>query len=356
MQDFGTKSDNTAGPSGQLSASEFNNLATENENAVLRSGQALSGASETQLCASLFIHSVKAGGFQDNGSANTYVGTPISGSSGVFIPVDYSALDGALISFVASNTNSGASTLNIGQTTGALLGPKEIRDQSDAAITANTIVAGRNIQVRYSAAFNGGAGAWVIMPWTVADNAAHGLAVFNSSGTWTVPSGVTQARVHVIGGGGGGGREDTTAGGGGGAGGEAESLISLIGVTSVPITVGLGGAGAVVTGVGATGGTSSFGAFLSATGGTGGGTVSGGVGGTSAGLSVNRQGQGGGQSSIPAQGGGFTSGVGGNGARARALLVTSAGETYENPGSGGGGSILNSNGGAGRQGAVIIRW
>src|SRR3546814_56410 len=112
---------------------------------------------------------------------------------------------GAAISFVAATTNTGAATLNIGQTTGGLLGPKAIRNQNNTAIAANSIVAGRHVQLRYDASLDSGNGAWVILPWSVADNISHGLAIFTASGTWTVPPGVTQAYVTVIGGGGGGG-------------------------------------------------------------------------------------------------------------------------------------------------------
>lgn len=166
MQDFGTKADDTAGPSGQLSAAEFNNLATEAENAVLKSGQALSGASESQLAQSLFLHSVKAASFQDSGAANAYVATPISGSGGVVVPASYANMAGAIISFKAAATNvTGASTLNIGQTTGTLLGAKPIRSQTDTTLPAASIVAGQYVQCVYNSAFDSGNGAWELLPW-----------------------------------------------------------------------------------------------------------------------------------------------------------------------------------------------
>ena len=99
--------------------------------------------------------------------------------------------------------------------------------------------------------------------WTSSAPAGGGfsnLAVFTSSGTWTVPSGVTKCKVTVTGGGGGG---YTT---GGNAGGTAIKIVSLSG-GSATITIGAGG-------VGTTGGTSSFvysATTVSATGGGGGG-------------------------------------------------------------------------------------
>ena len=355
MQDFGTKADDTAGPSGQLSAAEFNNIASENENSVLRSGQALNGSSETQLAQSLFIHSVKAGGFQDSGAANAYVATPISGSGGVLLPSSYAALNGSTITFSASATNSGASTLNIGQTTGTLLGAKALRTQADTALVANTIVAGQHIQVKYNAAFDGGSGAWVLLPWAVAENAAHGLAVFVSSGSWTVPAGVTQAFVEVYGGGGGGARLTTGTGpSGGGGGGITKELVNLIGVTSVTITVGAGGAGGINDGdVGLPGGTSSFGAFCSATGGSG-GTINGNAAatGTGSGGDINWSI---GQGSVAvrnAQDTGFNGGAGGGGESIAAATGTTVPTMF---GQGGGGRLSNA-GVTGASGAVIIRW
>ena len=164
MQDFGTKADNSPPPGGQLSAAEFNNLATENENAVSRSGQTLSGASATQLATSLFLHGVKSTTFQDSGAANAYVVTPVSGTSGVLLPADYTTMNGAVILFKASNANTTAATLNIGQTTGTLLGTKAIVDQAGAVITSGAITASYT-QLRYDSSI--GAGSWVLMPWSI---------------------------------------------------------------------------------------------------------------------------------------------------------------------------------------------
>lgn len=166
MQDFGTKADNSPPPGGQLSAVEFNNLATESENAVSRSGQTLSGASDTQLAQSLFLHGVKSETFQDSGAANAYVATPVSGASGVLLPTTYANMGGAVISFKASAGNSGASTLNIGQTTGTLLGSKPIRTSADTALSSSSIIAGQYISVVYNPAFDTGAGAWELLPWS----------------------------------------------------------------------------------------------------------------------------------------------------------------------------------------------
>lgn len=93
--------------------------------------------------------------------------------------------------------------------------------------------------------------------------------VFTSSGTFTMPSGKTTARVYVIGGSGG---NACFSGYSGGFGGAAE--VSLTGLSgSYSVTVGAGGTGIYTGTTGATagsGGTSSFGSLVSCTGGSGG--------------------------------------------------------------------------------------
>lgn len=73
-------------------------------------------------------------------------------------------------------------------------------------------------------------------------------AVFNSSGTWTVPSGVTNAQILVVAGGGSGGTTNASGGGGPnrGGGGGAGGLIfipswDVTGSSSYAITIGTGG-------------------------------------------------------------------------------------------------------------------
>jgi hypothetical protein len=180
MQDFGTKANDTAGPSGQLSADEFNNLATELENAVTRAGLGLTGASVTQMAQSLFLHSVKAQTFQDSGGANAYVATPVSGAGGTLLPADYAAMNGAVIAFKASAANTGASTINIGQTTGTLLGTKAVVNQDGSVLQFGAIASGSYVQLRYDSSI--GAGSWVLLPWASA-KAASAPSFLNSKMT-----------------------------------------------------------------------------------------------------------------------------------------------------------------------------
>jgi len=84
--------------------------------------------------------------------------------------------------------------------------------------------------------------------------------IFSSSGTFTVPAGITAVKVTVVGAGGNGGASGTGAfGAGGGGGGGGAAIKYVTGLTpsgTVAVTVGTPGSG-----------TSSFGAFASATGG-----------------------------------------------------------------------------------------
>ena len=93
------------------------------------------------------------------------------------------------------------------------------------------------------------------------------VQMYFASGTWNVPPGIGKVRARVWGGGG--------APNGSGGGFSIRTIYDLTGVTSVAVTVGLGGDSA---GTG-TGGTSSFGSYCSATGGVGSGTVGAGSGG-----------------------------------------------------------------------------
>jgi hypothetical protein len=97
-----------------------------------------------------------------------------------------------------------------------------------------------------------------------------------SSGTFTVPPGVTSIQYFVVGGGGGGGRGTGPAlepvGGGGGAGGRLTGTLAVTPLDVYAITVGAGGLGATTAGAsGANGGNSSIGVAVVAIGGGGGG-------------------------------------------------------------------------------------
>lgn len=113
-----------------------------------------------------------------------------------------------------------------------------------------------------------------------------------TSGTWSVPPGVTAIRVTVVGAGGGGatGSEDDpflSGGGGGGSGGILQTTLSVAPGDEISYQVGSGGSGAISTGAGGRPGSSGTvsnigyrGTFYVATGGAGGGASGGNLGGS----------------------------------------------------------------------------
>lgn len=112
--------------------------------------------------------------------------------------------------------------------------------------------------------------------------------IFTANGIFTPPAGVTSVYVSGIGGGGGGGAAvrtnaaTTSAAARGGNGGEyvTRALLSITPLAEYEITIGVGGAGAVITDSvsanqsGTNGGDTSFGSLLVLIGGTGGNTTS----------------------------------------------------------------------------------
>lgn len=127
---------------------------------------------------------------------------------------------------------------------------------NETATLANSrrIVAGSNITIT-----DGGAGSTL----TIASTAAGGggtlqSQVFTSSGTFTIPTGVTAVWLTMIGGGGAGCQCNSTHGGGGGGAGELCEMFQIpISGATCAVTVGAGGTGAATT-PGASGGNSSF--------------------------------------------------------------------------------------------------
>ena len=81
---------------------------------------------------------------------------------------------------------------------------------------------------------------------TITTALSGGYKEFTSSGTFTVPSGITSLKVVALGGGGGGGHNSATivtqnSGGGGGGGGMCISSLSVTAGESLTVTVGSGG-------------------------------------------------------------------------------------------------------------------
>jgi hypothetical protein len=197
---------------------------------------------------------------------------------------------------------------------------------------------------------------------------ASNMAVFASSGTWAVPSGVTRVHVRAWGAGGGGasgGCNTGYGGGGGGAGGYSEGFVDVTG-PSVAVTVGTGGpgGGAVNCASGQNGGQTSFGTLVVANGGTGSPTNGGAGGGASGtGSLVLPGGAGEACEGVPVGsnylgGDGGDAPLGGGGGRANSFTGTGYGGVQ--PGGGGAGGMRVGTGyyagGAGANGLLIVTW
>lgn len=184
----------------------------------------------------------------------------------------------------------------------------------------------------------------------------HGKQLFTSSGTFTVPAGITQVWVTMCGGGGGGagGGNGSGTSGGGSGGWYYMQPITVTSGQLIAVTVGNGGSAGAANSNGGTGGTTSFGSFLSATGGEGGRNTS------SNGLYV------GGSGGIPnGQNGGsplgdYMGGMGGSTPLGSGGLPSSpfSSSGIAGTGYGSGGSAGNHvyTGGVGRPGIVIVEW
>lgn len=240
----------------------------------------------------------------------------------------------------------------------------------------------------------------------LAEYAGPNQQVFTSSGTFTVPSGITAVYVQVVAGGGGGsgGRSNNQPNYNGSSNQATARVGGLTPGASISVTVGNGGnGGAGTTGsglnAGTTGGTSSFGSYISATGGIGGGvggsssittssmrinqialTSGNGSGGNALEIStcVYATGGGGGGAgwSGGGGGGGVTSGVTAAGGAGGSAINTSFGQTSGTAGGNGGaaggagggagggsggasassGGLSVGGGGGGGAGAVVVWW
>ena len=122
------------------SADEFNELMSQElQNAVLDSGQTLTKFDLTQLGKAFAIYSAGGDFYTDGGSANTYTLSVIG-------PKQYPPhlFKGMKVSFIAGNTNTGASTV-----TPPGLGPVAI-EYNGSALVANKIVSGEIIELVFN--------------------------------------------------------------------------------------------------------------------------------------------------------------------------------------------------------------
>lgn len=122
-----------------LTASEFNQIPSEQQNFIESSGQTLSGSDLNQTSKAVAIYSANGGFCIDSGSTNAYVLEPLSGRER--IPA---LQDGMRFYCETSNANTGASTVNVHNT-----GVKNVVD-----IDGNSLVNGEilsRFEIQYDA-------------------------------------------------------------------------------------------------------------------------------------------------------------------------------------------------------------
>lgn len=152
MRDISTKINNGgATADGRLEASEYNDVQLDIENGVIRSGQVLNAADTLQMARQSFLNGVGSQSFIDSGTTNAIVLTPTTGASGYVMANNYTQLNGARILCRVAATNTGAVTVNIGQTAGTLLGVKNLVDLNGLALTSGFYKSGDLIELQYRA-------------------------------------------------------------------------------------------------------------------------------------------------------------------------------------------------------------
>jgi len=316
---------------------------------------AISGTNTTQLATTAFVKNA----FDTLGTMSTQNANAVAITGGTIAGVTISSL-AADLAVADGGTGSSTFTANsvvLGNGTSALNGNMVAPSTTGNLLTSNGTT------------------------WTSATPAYVGAraSTFTSTGTFTVPAGITAVKATVVGAGGAGGQVSTGGYGAGGGGGGGVAIRWITGLTSgatVAVTVGT-----------APGGTSSFGSYASATGGSSGGSANdgaGGAGGSGTNGDINLTGGQGG-AGYGGGGGGGASG-GGGGAHSNSLatgsgvycspgaasLIGGAGgvgaeKTVNNAGNatgygnGGGGNSGNGSGspwaaGTGSAGIVLIEW
>ena len=213
-------------------------------------------------------------------------------------------IHGSLGSLAVKNTVAAADIDNDAITTGKLLNDAVVSSKIAAsavgtseiapgAVTAAKLnVVGNGTTSQYLRSDGDGSFTWE----TPVGYTGPKLDIFTSSGTWTVPNGITSCKVFVIGGGGGG--QVGYAGTNGKSGGSVQAYVPNI-TPGSNITVTIGQGGAYQNG---TGGTSSFGSYATGTGG-GGRAGSSGSGSVGSGALLLTRGDNGSTSDFAAQGG-----------------------------------------------------
>lgn len=144
----------TSTPGTRIEADDQNIEMDELVNAVESSGQTLdpTGVKVNQLAHAAFLNGVGAQSMVDAGTANAKVLTPVTGASGYVVGENYTQLSGAALVFKIAVTNTGATTVDVGQTAGTLLGVKSLTQPDGTALSGGELIAGDYVSILYDLA------------------------------------------------------------------------------------------------------------------------------------------------------------------------------------------------------------
>lgn len=261
----------------------------------------------------------------------------------------------------------------------AVLGNSSVTDNG-TTVTTTEAFAAPSVAINGATALTSTTGASAVAVVANADIGSTGLVIavhgpgfhqqtFTGSGTFTIPSGISQVKVTVVAGGGagGGGTAAATPGDGGGSGGTGIKYLSgLTPGNTLTVTVGNGGTG--VSGLAGNNGASSSVSSgtqtittITTNGGSGGvlasqGPGAGGAAGTGGDFNFGGTAGGVGTPANTTSGAGGPSIFSGGGTQVVGNNTGGAGSAPGAGGAGGGGTAGNTTGGAGANGVVIFEW
>lgn len=132
MEQLNNKVDGAGGAQGSLPATEWNQVPSELQNIITQLGLSLSAGDLNQLGKAIAGYVANGDFYTDGGAANAYVLTVIGSKQRA-----PAYTDGFRVRFIPDNTNTGASTINVGA-----LGVKSIVNSAGAALAGNEIVSG----------------------------------------------------------------------------------------------------------------------------------------------------------------------------------------------------------------------
>ena len=143
MEDLNDKVTGSATP---LTAAEWNQIPSEQQNTITTSGQTLSGDDLTQLAKAIAHYMASGTFYTDSGTADAYVLAPIDNNLNPPAKVD-----GMEVEFIVGNTNTGLSTLVLDGLSSSLI--------TDSGGNPGLLTAGDIVRMRY----DGGTNAYTIL-------------------------------------------------------------------------------------------------------------------------------------------------------------------------------------------------